>query len=45
MSGRRIVMWIMAGLVLLLLAYAYVDGGEEPLREIEVPLAIPGSPQ
>lgn len=45
MAGRRIVMWAVAGLAIILLAYAFVDGGEEPLREIEVPLTIPGNPQ
>lgn len=45
MAGRRIVMWAVAGLAVMLLLYAFVDGGEEPLREIEVPLAIPGGQQ
>jgi len=41
MSSRR----ILEGLVLiavLLLAYAWYDGGEEPLREIAEPVAVPG---
>ena len=41
MSSRR----IREGLVLigvLLLAYAWFDGGEEPLREITEPVVVPG---
>ncbi|MGN6358665.1 MAG: hypothetical protein ACTHLU_14460 [Novosphingobium sp.] len=32
---------IVAVLVLALLAYVWIDGGREPLREIAVPVAIP----
>ena len=32
---------IVATLILVLLVYAWIDGGREPLREIAVPVAIP----
>lgn len=38
--------WVMAGLggiVLVILIYAWIDGGREPLREIVVPVALPSS--
>lgn len=34
-----------AVLVLAVLAYAWIDGGREPLREIAVPVAVPGAGQ
>lgn len=38
--------WLLGGLaaaVLLLLAYAWIDGGERPLRTISQPVAVPQS--
>ena len=40
MSRRRIG-WLAAALVGVLLVYAWIDGGEEPLRTIEQPVALP----
>jgi hypothetical protein len=37
--------WLAAGvvaIVLLVLAYAWIDGGREPLRTISEPVAVPG---
>jgi hypothetical protein len=34
---------VLAALVLAALAYAWIDGGREPLRDIAVPVAVPGS--
>ena len=37
--------WILgsiAGLVILLLAYAWIDGGREPVRPISETIAVPG---
>lgn len=42
MRGTGIAM-IVAALVLALLAYAWIDGGREPLRDISVPVAISGA--
>jgi hypothetical protein len=39
MTGKRIG-WIVA-LVLALLVYAWIDGGEEPLRPIVEPVSVP----
>ncbi|MEO6718110.1 MAG: hypothetical protein ABIM50_12795 [Novosphingobium sp.] len=36
--------WLLGGLVaavLLLLAYAWIDGGKRPLRNIAQPVAVP----
>ena len=36
--------WVLAGaaaIVLLVLAYAWIDGGREPLRTITEPVAVP----
>lgn len=42
MSSKRI--WAgLALLVLLLLAFAWLDGGREAPHEIVVPVAVPGS--
>jgi len=38
--------WLVGAVVLLavaLLAYAWIDGGREPLRPIAQPVAIPGA--
>jgi hypothetical protein len=43
MRGKGIVM-VLAALVLAVLIYAWIDGGREPLREIAVPVAVPGVP-
>ena len=40
MTGKRIGWWA-AGLVALLLVYAWIDGGEEPLRPVVEPIAVP----
>jgi len=40
MSSRRIGIGL-AVVVILLLAIAWLDGGEEPLREISQPVAVP----
>ena len=42
MSARRIG-WIAAVLVGALLLYAWIDGGEEPLRPIVEPVPLPES--
>jgi hypothetical protein len=39
MTGKRMG-WIVA-LVLALLVYAWIDGGEEPLRPIVEPVSVP----
>ncbi|WP_272916539.1 hypothetical protein [Tsuneonella aeria] len=33
--------WIAAALCLALLTYAWIDGGEEPIRPIVEPIAVP----
>jgi hypothetical protein len=40
MSGRRIG-WIAAALLVALLVYAWIDGGEQPLRPIVQPVPLP----
>lgn len=40
MSSRRVMAWL-AFAVILVLALAWIDGGEEPLREIVMPVALP----
>lgn len=40
--------WLLAGaagLVILVLAYAWIDGGREPMQPISETLAVPGTPQ
>lgn len=40
--------WLLAGaagLVILLLAHAWIDGGREPVRPISEIIAVPGTPQ
>ena len=44
MKDRRIG-WIAGALVVLLLVYAWVDGGEEALHPISQPVAVPGGAQ
>lgn len=44
MRGRGI-MGVLALLVLAVLAYAWIDGGREPLHDIAVPVAVPASAQ
>lgn len=41
MSGKRITIGIVA-LLAALLAYAWIDGGEQPLRPIVEPIDVPG---
>jgi hypothetical protein len=36
---------ILAVLGVLLIAYAWYDGGERPLREVVEPVAVPGAAQ
>jgi hypothetical protein len=38
---KRQIGWIAGALVIALLAYAWVDGGEEPLRPIVEPVRVP----
>ncbi|MGV2496125.1 hypothetical protein [Pelagerythrobacter aerophilus] len=40
MTGRRIV-WAVVMLVAALLLYAWIDGGEEPIRSIAEPIDLP----
>jgi hypothetical protein len=42
---RNWLVWGMVTAVLLIVAYAWIDGGLRPLREISVPVAMPGSPK
>jgi hypothetical protein len=44
MTGRRIG-WTVAALIALLLIYAWIDGGEEPLRMVVEPITVPASSQ
>lgn len=37
--------WIAGSLVALVLAYAWIDGGEEPLRPIAEPVSLPEAKQ
>jgi hypothetical protein len=42
------VKWLLLGLALAivaLLAFAWIDGGREPVRTITVPVALPGGAQ
>ena len=41
MSSKNVVS-ILAAIVVLLLVYAWYDGGEKPLREIVEPVGMPG---
>lgn len=40
MTGRRLG-WVAAALVLLVLIYAYIDGGEQPIRPMMEPVELP----
>ena len=44
MTGRQ-KGWIAAGAMGLLLVYAWIDGGEEPLHSIAEPVAVPAAPR
>jgi hypothetical protein len=44
MRGKRILA-VLALLALGVLAYAWIDGGREPLRDIAVPVTVPESAQ
>ena len=44
MTGRRIG-WIATALIALVLVYAWIDGGEEPLRPMSEPIAVPAGAQ
>ena len=44
MTGARM-KWIAMALVALVLAYAWIDGGEEPLRPIAEPVSLPEAKQ
>lgn len=38
--------WLIGMAILLaVIAYAWIDGGREPLHEIAVPVAVPGEPR
>jgi hypothetical protein len=41
--GKKGLIWGGAAALLLVLAYAWSDGGLRPVREIAVPVAIPGA--
>jgi hypothetical protein len=41
MTGRRF-WWVLAVFVVVVFAYAWLDGGEEPLHDISQPVAVPG---
>lgn len=45
MADRRIWVFLAVAAVSLLLVYAWADGGEEPLRDIVTPVAVPGGAQ
>ena len=38
---KRRIGWIAGALVVALLAYAWIDGGEEPLRPMVEPVPVP----
>jgi hypothetical protein len=38
---RTHLIWLAGALVMALLAYAWIDGGREPLREISEPVPVP----
>jgi hypothetical protein len=42
---RNGLLWGLGAAVLLLIAYAWIDGGERPLREISHNVAVPGAEQ
>jgi hypothetical protein len=44
-KGRRNVLALAAFAVLVLLVYAWIDGGERPVRPIVEPVEIPGVSQ
>jgi hypothetical protein len=44
MKDRRIG-WIVAALIAAILVYAWIDGGEQPLRPIVEPIAVPEGAQ
>ncbi len=44
MTGRRMG-WMAAALIALVMAYAWFDGGEEPMRPIAEPIDVPGGAQ
>lgn len=41
--GKRTVLTALALPVVALLGYAWVDGGRQPLRDIDQPLPVPGA--
>ncbi|WP_324260804.1 hypothetical protein U4960_11660 [Altererythrobacter sp. H2] len=45
MTNSRRIGWTGAGLLLALLAYAWIDGGEQALRPIAQPVAVPDRAQ
>ncbi|WP_374405845.1 hypothetical protein [Pelagerythrobacter sp.] len=42
-TGKRIA-WAAAAVIAVLLLYAWIDGGEEPLRPIAQPVDLPETP-
>lgn len=45
MAGRMRKDWLLMGtavMLLALIAFAWIDGGEEPLRPISEPVTLPG---
>lgn len=41
MRRNRLVIGLAAAAILVLLAYAWVDGGREPMRDIVQPVSVP----
>jgi len=44
MTGGRM-SWMAAALIALVLLYAWIDGGEEPLRPMVDPIDVPAAAQ
>ena len=42
-TGKRTAALLVAGALAALLAYAWIDGGREPIRQIEYPLQPPAA--
>jgi hypothetical protein len=40
---RRRIGWIAGAVVAAVLIYAWIDGGEKPVRPIVEPIAVPGA--
>ena len=42
---RSWLVWVMIAVILAVLAYAWIDGGREPVRIISEPIAVPALPR